>query len=128
LAFLTYRIIIILVTSAETVEIEAKWTTEVYYRGFRILLTQPFENAAAIVGVINTLIQFGFTPTQISESISLPAVEKENIESVNEADPPICPTHNKQMVQRVGPWGPFWSCPTRFPDGSFCKYRPSKKN
>jgi len=112
----------------EATEILAKWTTEIYFRGFRILLTQPFENAAAIVGLMNQLAGLGFTPTPIFDSPPLLAAETENKEASQETETPICPTHNKPMVQREGKYGKFWSCPTRLTDGSYCKYRPPKKS
>jgi len=111
----------------EAGEIQAKWTTEIYFRGFRILLTQPFENAAAIVGLMDRLASLGFTPTPVFDAASLPVAETENKEANQETEPPICPTHNKAMVQRSGQYGKFWSCPTRLPDGNYCKYRPPKK-
>ena len=86
----------------EATEILAKWTTEIYFRGFRILLTQPFENAAAIVGLMNQLAGLGFTPTPIFDSPPLLAAEMENKEASQETETPICPTHNKPMVQRGG--------------------------
>lgn len=53
----------------------------------------------------------------------------ENKEAVGESEPaiPICPTHNKQMVQRQGQYGNFWTCPTKLEDGTWCKQKPPKK-
>ena len=34
---------------------------------------------------------------------------------------PRCPEHNKPMKYRTGRFGAFWSCPTRQPDGSWCR-------
>lgn len=34
---------------------------------------------------------------------------------------PHCPMHQKPMVFRQGRMGPFWSCPTRKPDGRWCQ-------
>lgn len=34
---------------------------------------------------------------------------------------PVCPVHQKAMVLRNGRRGPFWSCPTRNPDDSWCR-------
>ena len=32
-----------------------------------------------------------------------------------------CPMHQRPMVFRQGRMGPFWSCPTRKPDGRWCQ-------
>jgi hypothetical protein len=42
-----------------------------------------------------------------------------------EAAVPMCPTHNKEMVQRQGQYGNFWACPTK-ENGEWCKYHPKK--
>jgi hypothetical protein len=34
---------------------------------------------------------------------------------------PHCPIHQRPMVFRQGRMGPFWSCPTRKPDGRWCQ-------
>jgi hypothetical protein len=34
---------------------------------------------------------------------------------------PVCPLHQKAMAYRQGKRGPFWSCPTRTPDGQWCQ-------
>jgi hypothetical protein len=34
---------------------------------------------------------------------------------------PRCPMHQRPMVFRQGRMGPFWSCPTRKPDGRWCQ-------
>lgn len=33
---------------------------------------------------------------------------------------PRCPVHQRPMAFRQGHMGPFWSCPTRKPDGRWC--------
>ena len=33
---------------------------------------------------------------------------------------PVCPMHGVPMAYRHGRRGPFWSCPTRQEDGSWC--------
>lgn len=39
---------------------------------------------------------------------------------------PICGIHNKQMTLRNGQYGDFWSCSTKNPDGSWCKFKPGQ--
>lgn len=34
---------------------------------------------------------------------------------------PHCPLHQASMRYRQGRMGPFWSCPTRKPDGRWCQ-------
>ena len=34
---------------------------------------------------------------------------------------PRCPMHHRPMAFRQGRMGPFWSCPTRKPDGRWCQ-------
>ena len=34
---------------------------------------------------------------------------------------PHCPMHQRPMVFRQGRLGPFWSCPTRGPNGRWCQ-------
>jgi len=34
---------------------------------------------------------------------------------------PLCPMHQRPMAFRQGRMGPFWSCPTRKPDGRWCQ-------
>jgi hypothetical protein len=34
---------------------------------------------------------------------------------------PHCPMHKRPMAFRQGRLGPFWSCPTRKPDGRWCQ-------
>ena len=34
---------------------------------------------------------------------------------------PRCPMHQRPMAFRQGRMGPFWSCPTRKPDGRWCQ-------
>jgi hypothetical protein len=37
-----------------------------------------------------------------------------------EATAPQCPNHGVAMAFRRGRFGPFWSCPVKEPDGSWC--------
>ena len=44
------------------------------------------------------------------------------IDTVAQADAiPRCPMHQRPMAFRQGRMGPFWSCPTRKPDGRWCQ-------
>lgn len=36
---------------------------------------------------------------------------------------PVCELHYQYMKKRTGQYGPFWSCPTKNPDGSWCSFR-----
>jgi len=105
-------------------EVQPRWTTEVYYKGFRILLTLPFKNAQEAVGLMNDLSKLGFTSAADIEPQALP--QKEEKELSKESDIPVCAVHNKPMVQRKGQYGMFWACPVK-ENGSWCKYRPPKK-
>ena len=105
-------------------EVQPRWTTEVYYKGFRILLTLPFENAEAAVGLMNDLSKLGFTSAANIEPQSLPQPEEKVASKENET--PICAVHNREMVQRKGQYGMFWACPVK-EGGAWCKYRPPKK-
>lgn len=105
-------------------EVQPKWTTEVYYKGYRILLTLPFKNAEAAVGLMNDLSKLGFTSTSKLELQALPEREEKELNKENEI--PICAIHNKPMVQRRGQYGMFWACSVK-DGGVWCKYRPPKK-
>jgi hypothetical protein len=46
----------------------------------------------------------------------------DTVEQAREAVAPRCVVHQHvPMVQRQGPYGTFWSCPARKPDGSLCR-------
>jgi hypothetical protein len=114
---------------------EARYTIEAYYKGFRILLTQPFENGGALAGLLEKMITAGFTPNAsgtIFKAPELPAPEAPV--AGKETLVPVCGIHNKPMVWRegnnrqTGRHYAFWACGERGPDGSFCKYRPGEKN
>jgi hypothetical protein len=45
----------------------------------------------------------------------------DTVEQAREAVVPHCPMHQRPMVYRQGRMGPFWSCPTRKPDGRWCQ-------
>ena len=105
-------------------EVQPRWTTEVYYKGYRILLTLPFENAEAAVGLMDDLSKLGFTSLPGVEPQALPQPEKKEESKDNEI--PICAVHNRPMVQRQGKYGNFWTCPVK-ERGLWCKYRPPKK-
>ena len=105
-------------------EVQPRWTTEVYYKGYRILLTLPFKNAEAAVGLMDDLSKLGFTSAVDNEPKALTLPEEKEASKENEI--PICAVHNKKMVQRQGQYGTFWACPVK-EGGSWCKYRPPKK-
>jgi len=75
---------------------EARHTVETYYKGFRILSTQPFENGQAIVAFLDKMVAAGFTPQPTDR---LPAPTNENKEPIkakkNESH--ICPIHDVEM-------------------------------
>ena len=68
---------------------------------------------------------------KFTNEISTPVEDKgiEAKEEVKESElvVPICPTHNVQLILREGQYGQFWACPTKNPDGSWCKWRPKKE-
>lgn len=46
----------------------------------------------------------------------------DTVEQAQKAVAPHCVVHQDvPMVQRRGPFGAFWSCPARKPDGSLCR-------
>jgi hypothetical protein len=52
------------------------------------------------------------------------AQEVKRIDTVAQAQTdaiPRCPMHQRPMAFRQGRMGPFWSCPTRKPDGRWCQ-------
>jgi hypothetical protein len=57
---------------------------------------------------------------QAKSSGHAPVVKR--IETVAQVDAiPRCPMHQRPMAFRQGRMGPFWSCPTRKPDGRWCQ-------
>jgi hypothetical protein len=61
------------------------------------------------------------------ETSEIPAVETKEVEKETEPAIPICPTHNKELVQRKGQYGMFWACPTKLENGNWCKFRPKSE-
>lgn len=45
----------------------------------------------------------------------------ETVDQARAALAPRCPRHDVPMAYRQGKRGPFWSCPTREPDGEWCQ-------
>jgi hypothetical protein len=45
----------------------------------------------------------------------------DTVAQAREAVTPRCPRHGVPMAYRQGRRGPFWSCPTREPDGEWCR-------
>lgn len=75
--------------------LEPRYTVEAYYKGFRILLTQPFENGGAIVGLLDKMVEAGFTPTS-GVIYKAPDTEHKELPPNNE-DNHVCPIHNVAM-------------------------------
>ena len=50
-----------------------------------------------------------------------PEGEAEKEDASVHGQAPLCPVHNAPMAYREGKYGPFWSCPRRLPDGSWCQ-------
>ncbi len=46
------------------------------------------------------------------------------VQSTMADNAPMCPNHNIAMALRNGQYGDFWACPTKLPDGTWCKYKP----
>jgi hypothetical protein len=105
---------------------EARYTVETYYKGFRILLTQPFESGAAIVGLLDKMVEAGFKPGSNGDIYKAPEAPEKTADNELE-ETPMCPTHQKAMVKRKGQYGEFWACPTKMPSGEWCKAKPPKK-
>lgn len=106
---------------------EARYTVEAYYKGFRLLLTLPFENGGAIVGILDKMAEMGFSGDRtIYQAPQLPTPETAGNGNGKETEPPICPTHNVPMVKRIGQYGEFYACPRKTQDGQWCKERPPK--
>jgi len=45
----------------------------------------------------------------------------ETVKRKREIIAPRCPDHQVPMEFRRGRFGPFWSCPTKEPDGTWCR-------
>lgn len=109
---------------------EPRYTVEAYYKGFRILLTQPFENGGALIGLLDKMADLGFSgpPTNgvIYQAPQLPTQETAGNGNGKENGAPMCPTHNVPMVKRKGQYGEFYACPTKVGD-QWCKEKPPKK-
>ena len=64
----------------------------------------------------------GHANGQAKSSGHAPAVKRIDTVAQAQADAiPRCPMHQKPMAFRQGRMGPFWSCPTRKPDGRWCQ-------
>ena len=82
---------------------------EAYYKSFKILLAMPFENGAAIMGLINKMSEMGFTPERvIYQAEKTPDKEK---------PPPVCPIHNIEMRKYSKGTNFWWSHRV---DGGWC--------
>lgn len=83
-------------------EQEPRYTAEVFYRSFRILVTLPYENAGAMTGILDELLEKGCTPTREvvvyeapQEGQDKPATPAK--QEVKETPPGFCPVHNVEM-------------------------------
>jgi hypothetical protein len=112
-------------------------SVETYLKGFRVLVTRRMldeqsiiAQVPGIVALVDELIKFGFEPSRVISQPLLPTQETKD--TGKESPIPVCQIHNIPMVWREGMNSQtrrnyaFWACPTRLPDGSFCKYRPTK--
>ena len=85
---------------------EPRFTIEAYYKGFRILLTHPFETGGAIVALIDKMVESGFT----GERIVFQAPQLPNPDTANgqkENDVHMCPIHNVTL-RRFEKNGKVW--------------------
>ncbi len=111
-------------------------TVMAYYAGFQVLITrrtgeQPIiSQVPGIVSLVNKLVEAGFEPVRELAQPALPTAEKK--ESGKDVQTPICAIHNRPMAWREGTNNQtgrryaFWACPQKNPDGTFCKYKPTR--
>lgn len=59
---------------------EVRFSVEAY-KGFRLLLTHPYETGTAIIGLLEKMIEAGFTPNPIGDIPSMNTEVKETRES-----------------------------------------------
>ena len=114
-------------------EENTSWTSvDLYYDGFHIKKSFP-ENVKleALIKSIENAKELGFQPSWNQDT------NKQLTQSTAPVDPntPMCGVHNVPMTQRPAgvskttnkPYPAFWACPNKMPDGSFCKFKPQKK-
>jgi hypothetical protein len=64
----------------------------------------------------------GHANGQAKSQAQAPVVKRMEPVAQAQADAiPRCPMHQRPMAFRQGRMGPFWSCPTRKPDGRWCQ-------
>jgi hypothetical protein len=64
----------------------------------------------------------GNTNGQTKSQSPAPVIKRTEPVTQAQADViPRCPLHLRPMIFRQGRLGPFWSCPTRKPDGRWCQ-------
>ena len=112
----------------ENLSEEARIALRGYYKGFEVVIEKKNSEGRidfeGITRAVDHMIGTGFTP------LPEPAIEAQKELPENEFNMgseeaiPVCPTHNVQLIQREGKYGQFWACPTKNPDGSWCKRRP----
>lgn len=77
---------------------EARYTVEAYYKGFRLLLTLPFENGGVIVGVLDKMLEAGFSGDRvIYQAPQLPTPETAGNGNGKETEAHTCPVHGVDM-------------------------------
>jgi hypothetical protein len=77
---------------------EARYTVEAYYKGFRLLLTLPFENGGVIVGVLDKMAELGFTGDRVLyQAPQLPTQETVGNGNGKETEAHTCTIHNVEM-------------------------------
>jgi hypothetical protein len=110
-------------------------TVLAYFEGFQVLITRRtgdlpiVSQIPGLIALITKLEEAGFKPVRMNFSAALPPAE--NKEVGKEREIPICATHKIPMVWRegtskTGAHYSFWACPTKNPDGTWCKGKPSK--
>ena len=86
---------------------DARYTIEAYYKGFRILLTQPFESGGAIIALIEKMMEVGFIGERvIYQAPQLPTPET-SANDQKESENHMCPVHNVPL-RRFEKNGKVW--------------------
>lgn len=77
---------------------EPRYTIEAYYKGFKILLTQPFENGGAIVGLLDKMVDAGFSGERvIYKAPEGPTQSQPDKEKPKEPEGHLCAVHGVEM-------------------------------
>jgi hypothetical protein len=87
---------------------EARYTVEAYYKGFRLLLTLPFENGGVVVGVLDKMAELGFTGERtIYQAPQLSTPETAGNGNGKETEAHVCSIHQAEM-KRFEKNGQVW--------------------